>query len=546
MPIDVSIDEEPDERNTEPERRLNPTDRTALRYAAVISLGGFLFGFDAAVISGVIGFVTPLFDLDEFQIGLVVSAPSLAAIFAALTVGPVADQIGRKKVMLALALLYTVSAVASAFAPNLTTLVAARFIGGLAFGTLMLAPIYIAEIAPAKLRGRMVSVNQLNIVIGFSAAYFANYFLLEASQSVAEWVGAIGLDESAWRWMLGIEAIPAAAYFLLMLLVPESPRWLVLHGQAERAAGILERITPAARIEGKLREIAASAAGAGESLWNRLRQLFRPELRLVLVVGLIVGIAQQASGINSVYFYAPTIFEQSGVGTNAAFMQATYIGIINVIFTVFAILAIDRFGRKPLLILGLAGVFVSMSITAYGFHQASYRMPAEAAATFAERFETPGLEQLAGVSYDNDIEFKAAISGLIGESAMRANASEFIQSSIRMNPRLVLIGILGFVASFAVSLGPVMWVLFSEIFPNRIRGIAMSVMGVVNSGVSTGIQFIFPWQLENLGTALTFLLYAVVSLVCLVLVARLLPETRGRTLEELERELTVSPRVSSS
>ncbi len=542
----MPIDEEPDERNTEPERRLNPTDRTALRYAAVISLGGFLFGFDAAVISGVIGFVTPLFDLDEFQIGLVVSAPSLAAIFAALTVGPVADQIGRKKVMLALALLYTVSAVASAFAPNLTTLVAARFIGGLAFGTLMLAPIYIAEIAPAKLRGRMVSVNQLNIVIGFSAAYFANYFLLEASQSGAEWVGAIGLDESAWRWMLGIEAIPAAAYFLLMLLVPESPRWLVLHGQAERAAGILERITPAARIEGKLREIAASAAGAGESLWNRLRQLFRPELRLVLVVGLIVGIAQQASGINSVYFYAPTIFEQSGVGTNAAFMQATYIGIINVIFTVFAILAIDRFGRKPLLILGLAGVFVSMSITAYGFHQASYRMPAEAAATFAERFETPGLEQLAGVSYDNDIEFKAAISGLIGESAMRANASEFIQSSIRMNPRLVLIGILGFVASFAVSLGPVMWVLFSEIFPNRIRGIAMSVMGVVNSGVSTGIQFIFPWQLENLGTALTFLLYAVVSLVCLVLVARLLPETRGRTLEELERELTVSPRVSSS
>ena len=525
---------------------MKATDRTALYYASIISLGGFLFGFDAAVISGVVGFITPLFDLNEFQIGLVVSAPSLAAIFAALTVGPIADQIGRKKVMLTLALLYTVSAIASAFAPNFVTLVSARFIGGLAFGTLMLAPIYIAEIAPAKLRGRMVSVNQLNIVIGFSAAYFANYFLLSASQSGAEWVSAIGLDESAWRWMLGIEAIPAASYFLLMLLVPESPRWLVLHGQTDRATGILERITPAARIDDKLRAIAASAAGAGESLWNRLRQLFRPELRLVLVVGLIVGIAQQASGINSVYFYAPTIFEQSGVGTNAAFMQATYIGIINVVFTVIAILAIDRFGRKPLLILGLAGVVVSMSITAYGFHQASYRMPAEAAAAFAERLEAPALEQLADVSFDNDVEFKAAIAEIIGKSAMRAHASEFIQASIQMNPRLVLIGILGFVASFAMSLGPVMWVLFSEIFPNRIRGVAMSVMGVVNSGVSTGIQFIFPWELENLGTALTFLLYAAVAVVCLVLVARLLPETRGRTLEELELELTASARTSAS
>lgn len=525
---------------------MKATDRTALYYAAIISLGGFLFGFDAAVISGVVGFITPLFDLNEFQIGLVVSAPSLAAIFAALTVGPIADQIGRKKVMLTLALLYTVSAIASAFAPNFVTLVAARFIGGLAFGTLMLAPIYIAEIAPAKLRGRMVSVNQLNIVIGFSAAYFANYFLLSASQSGAEWVSAIGLDESAWRWMLGIEAIPAASYFLLMLLVPESPRWLVLHGQTDRATGILERITPAARIDDKLRAIAASAAGAGESLWNRLRQLFRPELRLVLVVGLIVGIAQQASGINSVYFYAPTIFEQSGVGTNAAFMQATYIGIINVVFTVIAILTIDRFGRKPLLILGLAGVVVSMSITAYGFHQASYRMPAEAATAFAERLEAPALAQLADVSFDNDVEFKAAIAEIIGESAMRAHASEFIQASIQMNPRLVLIGILGFVASFAMSLGPVMWVLFSEIFPNRIRGVAMSVMGVVNSGVSTGVQFIFPWELENLGTALTFLLYAAVAVVCLVLVARLLPETRGRTLEELELELTASARTSAS
>ena len=322
---------------------MQPTDRTALRYAAVISLGGFLFGFDAAVISGVVGFVTPLFGLDDWQVGLVVGAPTLAAIIAALTVGPIADQLGRKKVMLTLALLYTLSALASAFAPDVNTLILARFVGGLAFGTLMLAPIYIAELSPARLRGRMVSVNQLNIVVGFSAAYFANFFLLQASQSASPWVTAIGLDNYAWRWMLGIEAIPAASYFFAMLAVPESPRWLVLHGREDDARRILEKITVAERIESKLGEIASSAHGATEPLARRIRQLLRPELRLILFIGVVVGVAQQISGINSVYFYAPTIFEQSGVGTDAAFAQATYIGIINVVFTIVAMSTIDRF-----------------------------------------------------------------------------------------------------------------------------------------------------------------------------------------------------------
>jgi MFS family permease len=467
----------------------------------------------------------------------VVSAPSLAAIIAALTVGPTADEVGRKKVMLVLALLYTVSAIASAFAPDVSTLIVARFVGGLAFGTLMLAPIYIAEIAPARLRGRMVSVNQLNIVIGFSAAYFANYFLLNASQSGAGWVASVGLDENAWRWMLGLEALPAASYFFLMLLVPESPRWLVLHGQSERARGILERITPAVDVDRILHDIASSTAGASASLCNRIRQLLQPELRLVLFVGFVVGIAQQASGINSVYFYAPTIFEQSGVGTNAAFMQATYIGVINVVFTIVAMLTVDRFGRKPLLLLGLLGVFVSMSITAYGFHSASYELPPERAAELAVQLDAPGLASIGGIRFDNDLGFKNAIADIVGRSALRANESILIEAGVQMNPRMVLVGILGFVASFAFSLGPVMWVLFSEIFPNRIRGIAMAVMGVVNSGVSTAVQFIFPWELANLGTARTFLIYGGVSLICLLLIARLLPETRGRTLEQLEYEL---------
>ncbi len=517
---------------------MHQTERKSFAYAAIIAMGGFLFGFDAAVISGVIGFITPDFNLDDWQIGLVVSAPTIAATFAALTVGPVADQVGRKKVMVTLALLYTISAFASAAAPDVITLIAARFIGGLAFGTLMLAPIYIAEIAPARLRGRFVSVNQLNIVIGFSAAYFANYFILQAAQSGAGWVATIGLDQNAWRWMLGLEAAPAALYFFAMMLVPESPRWLVLHGRMERARSILERITAAEHIETMLADIAASTHDATDPLLKRIKHLFRPELRLILTIGVIVAIAQQISGINSVFFYAPTIFEQSGVGTNAAFAQATYVGIINVVFTVVAMLTIDRFGRRPLMIIGLAGVAVSMSIAAYGFSQATFELSRETVAEISEEHGLRGLEALVGKNYGSDVAFKTAVVEIIGDAALKANEATIIQSAISMNPKIVLIGILGFVASFAMSLGPVMWVLFSEIFPNSIRGICMSVMGVLNSSVSFGVQFIFPWQLSNLGTAVTFLVYGIVAVFFLVLVAWILPETRGRSLEELEKELT--------
>lgn len=513
------------------------TERTALYYASVISLGGFLFGFDAAVISGVIGFVTPEFGLNDWWVGAVVSAPSLAAILAALSVGPVADYVGRKKVMLVLALLYTISAAASAFAPDALTLVIARFIGGLAFGTLMLAPIYIAEIAPARLRGRMVSVNQLNIVVGFSVAYFANYFILGASQSGSDFATSLGLDQFAWRWMLGLEILPAAAYFFCMLVVPESPRYLVLQGKVDAARAIMQRISPAEQIEELLTSIKASSAEATSNLVAKIKDMFRPELRMVIVVGLIAGIAQQSSGINVVFFYAPTIFEQSGVGTNAAFAQATYVGIINVIFTVVAMLLIDRLGRKPLMIAGLLGVVISMSISAYGFHSAYYVLPQDAAVSISAEQDLAGLESIADVRYENDIEFKVALRGAIGEAAMKSNEAVIMQSATNMNSTIVLVGIMGFVASFAFSLGPVMWVLFSEIFPNRIRGVCMALMGIVNSGVSWFIQFIFPFELARLGAAGTFFVFAVFAAICLVLLAWLMPETRGRSLEELEREL---------
>ena len=452
------------------------TDRKALAYASIIALGGFLFGFDAVVISGVVPFIRPEFELNEWWVGAIVSAPSFAAIGAALTVGPVADYVGRKRVMLVLALLYTISAVASAFAPGASALLVARLIGGFAFGTLMLAPIYIAEIAPARLRGRMVSVNQFNIVIGFSAAYFANYYILQLSQSESAFATSLGIDRHAWRWMLGLESLPAALYFLFMLFVPESPRWLTLEGREDDARRILARITPAGQIDEILGCIHDSVQDATRSLAAKIREAFRPELRLVVIVGLIAAVAQQSSGINAVYFYAPTIFEESGVGTDAAFAQATYIGVVNIVFTVLAMALIDRLGRRPLMLAGLAGIAISMFLSAWGFHSEE--------------------------------------------------------------PAVVLAGILGFVASFAFSLGPVMWVLFSEIFPNRIRGVCMAFMGIVNSGVSWFVQFIFPVELSLLGPVATMAIFGMTAVVFLGLLGCLLPETRGLSLEELEKELT--------
>ncbi len=515
---------------------MTKTDRTALFYSSVIALGGFLFGFDAAVISGVISFITPEFGLNDWWVGLVVSAPTLTATLAALTVGPVADYVGRKKVMMTLALLYTVSAVASAFAPDAVTLVVARMVGGFAFGTLMLAPIYIAELAPARLRGRMVSVNQLNIVIGFSAAYFANYFILEASQSGSAFAASIGMDQYAWRWMLGLEAVPAALYFLCMLAVPESPRWLMLQGRDADARSIMQKLAPAEQIESILSGIRESAQDVTSNLVDKVRDMLHPRLRLVIIVGLIAAVAQQSSGINVVFFYAPTIFEQSGVGTNAAFAQATWVGLVNIAFTLLAMWLIDTLGRRPLMLAGLVGVVISMSISAYGFHSAYYELDAEAATSIVAEHEINGLQQLAGVRFEDDLAFKAAAAQALGDD-WKTNEAVIMQSAVHMNPTIVLVGILGFVASFAFSLGPVMWVMFSEIFPNRIRGVCMALMGVVNSSVSWGVQFIFPWELSVLGAAGTFFLFGLTALVFLILLTWLMPETRGKSLEQLEIEL---------
>ena len=514
---------------------------SALYVASVISVGGFLFGFDASVISGVVGYIVPQFGLSDWELGLVVGAPTLGGIIASLSGAWLADGVGRRRALLVLALLYTLSATASAFAPNYQVLVIARFVGGLAFASLGISPMYIGEIAPRERRGMLVSVSQLLIVLGFSLAYFANYFVLQISQSDASWVQTLGVDQNAWRWMLGIEAIPAAIWFVLLLTIPESPRWLVMTKRMDAARNALARLKPAERIESDLAEIAASLTDCKEKFFQRMREVVLPALRLPMLIGIIAAIAQQVSGINAIYFYAPTIFEQTGVGTNAAFAQATLIGVINVVVTIAAMLLIDRVGRKPLLMLGMAGVVLCTAIAGYGFRQATYEITPEMAQTLTVEIDQQALQPIIGVKYDSDLDFKNALRETLGEQSMRLHEAQLTEVAININSMLVLIGVLGFVASFAISLGPVYWCLLSEIFPNRARGPAMAIVGFFNAMTSFAVQFVFPWELSNLGSASIFFIYSGFGLVALVLLGWLLPETKGKSLEELELILAGKP-----
>lgn len=512
----------------------------ALYCAIIVSMGGFVFGFDASVISGVVGFVTVEFNLTPIQSGFVVAAPTLSGLLGTMMIGPLSDALGRKKILISIAFLYVLSAVASAFATSYFMLVAARSIGGIAFTSLMIAPMYIGEISPAHLRGRRVSINQLNIVVGLSAAYFANYFILNLSTSGAEWVSNLGLDVNTWRWMLGLEIIPALVFFLALFFIPNSPRWLILKGRHEEAQEVLNTLLPEQEALIEFDLIEHSSAVQTESLWERIGDVLGPKMRLALLIGLIVGVAQQITGINAIFFYAPTIFEQSGIGTNAAFAQAVLVGIINVVFTIFAMALIDLWGRRPLLILGLSGIAVSMAMCTYGFAKATYELTPEsivqiqAIENIEESFDTTKLEAMLGQVYQSDVEFKTALKENIGVKATRDHQSDLIKNSINMNATLILIGILGFVASFAISLGPVMWVLFSEIFPNQLRGVAISVVGFVNSMVSFFVQLLFPTELDVFGAALTFASYGVFAVIGLILVTWLLPETKGKSLEQLE------------
>jgi sugar porter (SP) family MFS transporter len=466
---------------------MTPSTRYTIRVALTVALGGFLMGFDASVISGVVGFIGPEFELSNIELGWAVASLTLTSTLAMMVAGPLSDRFGRRLVLKVAAVLFSISAVASALAPDYISLVAARMLGGLGVGAaLIIAPMYIAELAPPDIRGRLVSFNQLNIVIGISAAYFSNYLILSLGNSDLAWAQTLLLGEWSWRWMLGVEALPAIFYFFALMFVPESPRWLVMKGRDETALGIMQQVSGREEAEQELTDVRASLEHEAGQQKAPLRELFQPTMRLVMTIGVTVAILQQITGINSVFFYAPMIFEQSGIGTDAAFMQAVLVGLVNLVFTVLAILLIDKVGRRPLLASGLVVIAVCMLLLAYGFGSATYSPSGEL---------------------------------------------------VDINATLILIGILGFVAGFAFSLGPVMWVLFSELFPNRVRGIAISFVGLINSTVSFIVQLVFPWELENFGNSMTFLIYGLFAIAGLAIVLKILPETKGKSLEELEAEL---------
>lgn len=510
----------------------------ALLIAIVVSLGGFLFGFDAAVISGVNSFITAEFDLTSLQLGWVVASVTISSAAAMLIAGAVGDILGRKKVLIVVALLYSISAIFSALAPTYGALVLARLVGGLAFGAaLVLVPVYIAEIVPARLRGALVSVNQLAIVVGFSAAYFSNYYWLELSKSTEPFVTEWGIDTQAWRWMLGVESIPALFYFFLLFIIPNSPRWLLMKGRDNQAMEVLTRINGREEASNILHSIQFSLEQQAESQEEKIVVLFKPELRLVLLIALIIGITQMAVGINAVFFYATNIFELTGIGTDAAFVQSVWVGIINVIFTVVAIFLIDKVGRKPLLLVGIAGIAISLSIVAYGFNKATYTLTPQKLEAANIPVEVDKLAPLFGKTFDSDVVFRNALKDALGRSQATLYNGDLIKAAGKLDAYLLLVGILGFVACFAFSLGPIMWVLLSEIFPNYIRGIAISAIGFINSLTSYLVVQFFPWQLETFGSAATFLIFAAFAIISFFLLLRLLPETKGKSLEELEEEL---------
>ncbi|MGB5334281.1 MAG: sugar porter family MFS transporter [Woeseiaceae bacterium] len=514
---------------------MNQGTRFTTRVALIVALGGFLMGFDASVISGVVGFIETEFALSKIELGWSVSSLALTATLAMMVAGPISDRIGRRPVLRIAAALFAVSAIASAMAPDFITLVIARMVGGLGVGAaLIIAPMYIAEIAPAAIRGRMVSFNQLNIVIGISAAFFTNYLILTLGESGAEWAASLRLGEWSWRWMLGVETLPAILYFFALLFVPESPRWLAMQGRDHEAQAVLQQVSGAEQAAVDLKAVRDSIEAEAEQGGVSLSALFHPSMKLVLTIGVSVGILQQITGINSVFFYSPMIFEQSGIGTNAAFMQAVLVGLVNLAFTIAAMSLIDKLGRRPLLGFGMSGIAVCMLLLSYGFGSATYTLDQAAIDKLPAEIERAQLMELEGTTYDSDVDFRQAVSGMIGAENFKLHESALVSNAIAMNPTLILLAILGFVASFAISIGPVMWVLFSELFPNNVRGMAISFVGLINSTVAFLVTFIFPWELENFGSATTFLIYGIFAVIGLVFVMRVLPETKGRSLEELE------------
>jgi SP family xylose:H+ symportor-like MFS transporter len=436
----------------------------------VAALGGLLFGYDTGVINGAIGPLKAHFALDANWAGWATGCALVGCAIGAGIAGVLSDWLGRKKVLILSAILFFISAVGTALPKNITTFIIYRIIGGLGVGAAsMSSPMYIAEISPARIRGRMVSVNQFAIVTGFLVVYFVNYFI--ALQGDQMWN-----QESGWRWMFGSEALPALLLLVLLFFVPESPRWLTKQNRSNEALEILTHVDGAEYAKTELLEIKDALAHESGSL----KQLFQPGMKIVLVIGIVLAVLQQVTGINVFLYFGTEIFKKMGSDTNAALLQTVVVGTVNLTFTIIAIWMVDRLGRKPLMIIGSAGMGLS----------------------------------------------------LLGMGLM---------AYVQKTDLWVLLFILGYIACFALSVGPVTWVILSEIFPTRIRGRAMAIATVCLWVANYLVSQTFPmmdennWLLEKFHHAFPFWLYGIFCVVLVAFVWRFVPETKGKTLEEIER-----------
>jgi MFS transporter, SP family, galactose:H+ symporter len=439
------------------------------RYVAMVTLvaatAGLLFGFDTGVISGAIIFITPAFGLTPASIGVMVSVVTLGAMFGALAGGSFAERFGRRAALITGGSLFVIGSLLSAFAGNATALVASRLVIGLAIGLASAtAPMYIAEMAPAAVRGRLVSLFQLAITVGILISYICDDALA---------------PYEAWRWMLGLGVVPAVVLVLGMLPMPESPRWLIKSGEETTAREVLSKIRDPKEVEIEESEIHQDLAHNQPAAWS---ELLRPSLRPPLLIGVGLAIFQQVTGINTIIYYAPLIFRQAGLSSASTALAATSgIGVVNVLSTIIAIWLVDRLGRKPLLIAGLIGMILGLGIL--------------------------GGAQLLG-------------------------------STVSLSPRIsatVTVACVGvFIVCFAFSLGPIVWLMISEIFPNRARARAAAVATAANWAANFIVTLTFPILRSLMGPSL-FLLYAALGIVAIIFITRRVPETRGRTLEEIAR-----------
>ncbi|MCL1065642.1 MFS transporter [Shewanella olleyana] len=528
---------------------------SVLYCALVVALGGFIFGLDAALISGTVRFVTNEFGLSDLQVGTVVSAPGFGVIFALMVTGFICDKIGRKQTLVIISFIYIISAVMSVLATSFESLVIARFIGGLAFTSLSVAAMYIGEIAPSHLRGKLVSIIQINIVVGLSIAYFANYAILEFSESQHPLVSTLGLDIYTWRWMLGIEILPAVIWFCLLLNVPQSPRWLVMKQKDKKARKIIKQFNQLAnrgihsdeQCEQEIADIKASLNNhqGKQTLFELFKSLFDTKVRSAMIIALTIAVVQQITGINAIMFYAPTVFEQLGIGTDAAFFQAVIVGLVSIIFTIVAILLIDRLGRRPLVIWGLATATISLFACYWGFSQATYTLNEMQISELIEQHSLVDISSMANIIYQSDVEFKDALINLMGASEAKLYESQLLQSAANINVNLIIAGVIGFIAAFHFSIGPIMWVLFSEIFPTHIRGIAIPVFAFIASFVSYLVQQFFPWQLSVFGADEIFLFYAICGAIGFVLLYKIMPETKNKSIEDIANLLS-KPDIASN